>query len=124
MTVTPDAGPGTSAPYCAAIPYPSIGVNYETFNCPVATIAATSSSNAYYYTPTGNYSGPSYSTSTTMQLCAEADCVIAAGASLNFHTLVHGRLFPKATYIHLDEKPSVVMGNGRAATTNGLCLSH
>jgi iron complex outermembrane receptor protein len=64
MTTTPAAGPGTTGPYGVAIPYPSTGVNFQTFNCPVATIAANSTAPAYYYQPGGGYGGPSYSTAT------------------------------------------------------------
>lgn len=67
MTTTPAAGPGTSAPYGAAIPYPSRGVNFENFNCNVATIAGSSSSSAFYYQPGGGYGGVGYSTSSTNQ---------------------------------------------------------
>lgn len=65
MTTTPAAGPGTTGPYNIAIPYPSTGVNYQTFNCPVATIAASSTAPAFYYQPGGGYGGQGYSTSTT-----------------------------------------------------------
>jgi iron complex outermembrane receptor protein len=73
MTVTPAAGAGTNAPYGATIPFPSPGVNFQTFFCPVATIAANSTANAFYYTPAGDYSttqnpnGSGWSTSTTNQ---------------------------------------------------------
>jgi iron complex outermembrane receptor protein len=67
MTTTPAVGPGTSAPFAATIPYPSRGVNFENFNCGVATIAASSSAPAFYYQPGGGYGGPSYSTSTNNQ---------------------------------------------------------
>ena len=55
MTSTPAAGPGTTAPGGVAIPYPSTGTNFQNFNCPVATIAQTSSSSAFYYQPGGGY---------------------------------------------------------------------
>lgn len=67
MTATPAAGPGTSSPFGATIPYPSRGVNFANFNCGVATIAASSSAGAFYYQPGGGYGGPSYSTSTNNQ---------------------------------------------------------
>ena len=65
MTTTPAAGPGTSGPYGVTIPYPSSGFNFQNFSCPVATIAPSSSTNAFYYQPTGGYGGASFSTSTT-----------------------------------------------------------
>jgi iron complex outermembrane receptor protein len=50
LTVTPAAGPGTSGPYGVTVPYPSDGQNFQTFACPVATIAPNNSSaNAFYY---------------------------------------------------------------------------
>jgi thiamine pyrophosphate-dependent acetolactate synthase large subunit-like protein len=57
----------------------------------------------------------SYATRTAMQLCAEADCVIAVGASMNRFTTAHGYLFPDARYVHVDSKPHVLMFGGRAA---------
>ena len=65
MTVTPAAGPGTTGPYGVTIPYPSRGVNFQDFFCPVATIAPSSSANAFYYQPGGGYGGSGYSTSTS-----------------------------------------------------------
>ena len=62
MTTTPAAGPGTTAPGGVAIPYPSTGVNFQNFSCPVASIAASSSASAFYYQPGGGYGGPGYST--------------------------------------------------------------
>ena len=56
-----------------------------------------------------------YGTRTAMQLFEEADCVIAVGASLNRYTTEHGYLYPNARFVHLDSKPHVVMGGGRAA---------
>ena len=56
-----------------------------------------------------------YGTRTAMQLFAEADCVIAIGASMNQYTTSHGYLYPNARYVHLDSKPHVMMGGGRAA---------
>ena len=65
LTTTPAAGPGTSGPYGVAVPYPSTGQNFQTFACPVASIAPNSSSaNAFYYQPGGGYGGTSYSVST------------------------------------------------------------
>jgi thiamine pyrophosphate-dependent acetolactate synthase large subunit-like protein len=57
----------------------------------------------------------SYATRTAMQLCQEADCVIAVGASMNRFTTAHGYLFPDARYVHVDCKPHVVMFGARAA---------
>ena len=56
-----------------------------------------------------------YATRTAMQLCEEADCVIAIGASLNRYTTEHGYLYPNATFVHIDSKPHVMMSGGRAA---------
>src|SRR5581483_2597992 len=43
-TLTPPAGPGTTGPYNVTIPYPSLGLNGQNFNCPVATIVVKSTS--------------------------------------------------------------------------------
>lgn len=56
-----------------------------------------------------------YATRTAMELFQEADCVIAIGAGLNKYTTEHGYLFPRATFIQVDIKPHIVMGDGRAA---------
>jgi acetolactate synthase I/II/III large subunit len=56
-----------------------------------------------------------YGTRTAMELFQEADCVIAVGASLNRYTTEQGYLYPKARYIHIDSKPHVLMGGGKAA---------
>ena len=56
-----------------------------------------------------------YATRAAIQLFEEADCVIGVGASLNRHTTEHGYLYPNAKYVHLDPKPHIVMGMGRAA---------
>ena len=56
-----------------------------------------------------------YSTRAAMQLCEEADCVIAVGASMNRFTTEHGYLYPNARYVHVDAKPHVMMSGGRAA---------
>jgi thiamine pyrophosphate-dependent acetolactate synthase large subunit-like protein len=56
-----------------------------------------------------------YGTKTAMQLFEEADCVLAVGASMNRYTIEHGYLYPNAKYIHMDVKPHIVMGNGKAA---------
>ena len=47
-----------------------------------------------------------------------ADCVIAIGAGLNKYTTEHGYLYPDATFIQIDTKPHVVMGDGRSARTS------
>src|SRR5438874_9674199 len=65
ITTTPATRPGTTGQYNDAIPYPSTDENYQTFNCPVATIAANSTAPAFYYQPGGGYGGQGYSTSTT-----------------------------------------------------------
>lgn len=56
-----------------------------------------------------------YATRTAMELFQEADCVIAIGAGLNKYTTEHGYLYPAATFIQVDVKPNIVMGDGRAA---------
>ena len=56
-----------------------------------------------------------YATRTAMQLCEEADCVIAIGASLNRFTTEHNYLYPNAKFVHIDAKPHVMMSGGRAA---------
>jgi acetolactate synthase I/II/III large subunit len=56
-----------------------------------------------------------YGTRTAMELFQEADCVIAVGASLNRYTTEQGYLYPNARYIHIDSKPHVLMGGGKAA---------
>ena len=50
-----------------------------------------------------------------MQLFEEADCVIAAGASLNPHTIEGGLLYPNAKIIHINTEPTVLMGIDREA---------
>lgn len=56
-----------------------------------------------------------YGTRAAMELFQEADVVIAAGASLNRYTTEQGYLFPNAKYIHIDTRPHVLMGGGKAA---------
>ena len=56
-----------------------------------------------------------YGSRTAMELFQEADCVIGVGASLNRYTTEHGYLYPNARYIHIDNKPHVLMGGGRSA---------
>ncbi|HEU0169253.1 MAG TPA: thiamine pyrophosphate-binding protein [Chloroflexota bacterium] len=56
-----------------------------------------------------------YATRTAMELFAEADLVIAFGASLNRYTTEQGYLYPDAKYIQVDVKPHVLMGGGRPA---------
>jgi len=56
-----------------------------------------------------------YGTRTAMELFQEADCVIGVGASLNRYTTEHGYLYPNARYIHIDNKPHVLMGGGKSA---------
>ncbi len=63
-TVTPDTGPGTTAPGGVAIPPLSDGVNFQNFNCPVATISPSGTNAAYYYQPNGGYGGRPYYTAT------------------------------------------------------------
>ncbi len=56
-----------------------------------------------------------YSTKTAIELCQQADCVVGIGASLNEYTTESGYLFPDAAYVHIDVRPHVVLGDGRAA---------
>ncbi|MEK7875242.1 MAG: thiamine pyrophosphate-binding protein [Pseudomonadota bacterium] len=56
-----------------------------------------------------------YATRTAMQLCEQADCVIAIGASLNRFTTEHNYLYPNAKFVHIDSKPHVMMSGGRSA---------
>jgi thiamine pyrophosphate-dependent acetolactate synthase large subunit-like protein len=56
-----------------------------------------------------------YATRTTIELFADADLVIGVGASLNHYTTEHGYIFPNARYVHIDVKPSIVMGTGKRA---------
>lgn len=56
-----------------------------------------------------------YATKIAMELFQESDVVIAVGAGLNKFTTEHGYLFPNAAFIQFDTRPSVVMGDGRAA---------
>jgi len=56
-----------------------------------------------------------YGTRASMKLFEEADCVIAVGASMNRYTTEHGYLYPDARFVHIDRKPHLIMGKGRAA---------
>jgi thiamine pyrophosphate-dependent acetolactate synthase large subunit-like protein len=56
-----------------------------------------------------------YATKTAMQLCEEADCVVAVGASLNRYTTEHGYLYENAKFIHIDAKQHVMIHGVRAA---------
>lgn len=56
-----------------------------------------------------------YGSKPAMELMQDADCVIAVGASLNNHTIVHGYLFPEAKYVQIDTSDGVVIGTGAAA---------
>jgi acetolactate synthase-1/2/3 large subunit len=56
-----------------------------------------------------------FSSRETMELFADADCVIAVGARLSTHTLAGGYLYPKARFIHIDIAPHLVMGSDRGA---------
>jgi len=46
---------------------------------------------------------------------AEADCVVAFGASMNSHTTVGGYLWPAARFVRVDTAPPEPMENGQAA---------
>ncbi|REE75489.1 thiamine pyrophosphate-dependent acetolactate synthase large subunit-like protein [Rhodococcus wratislaviensis] len=56
-----------------------------------------------------------FSNRTAVDLFAEADCVLGVGASLNRHTLQDGNLFEHARYVQIDLRPTLIMGNHRAA---------
>ena len=79
-SVTPPDGPGihSSTPGGTAIPYPSLGSNSANFNCPVATIAKTSSAQAYLYQPGAaagtNYGGQPYNTATQSNAPSQGVC--------------------------------------------------
>jgi iron complex outermembrane receptor protein len=92
MTTTPAAGPGTTGPYGVTIPYPSRGVNFQDFLCPVATIAASSSASAFYYQPGGGYGGAGYSTSTANQP-GQGACDRSSYASILPSTVRYNGLF-------------------------------
>ena len=56
-----------------------------------------------------------FATRTAIQLFAEADCVIAVGASMNRYTTMQGHLYPNARYLQLDSRPHLLMTGGRSA---------
>ena len=58
-----------------------------------------------------------FSTRAFIDLCAEADCVIAVGTSMNnYSVLVKGKpLYPNARVVHIDVAPHLMMGSGRGA---------
>jgi acetolactate synthase-1/2/3 large subunit len=56
-----------------------------------------------------------YGTKTARRLLADADCLIAAGASVSPYTSDSGALFRNATVIQIDDRPAARMGDGRAA---------
>lgn len=56
-----------------------------------------------------------YATKTAMELCEEADCVVAIGASLNRYTTEHGYLYANAKFIHIDAKQHVMLHGTTAA---------
>jgi acetolactate synthase-1/2/3 large subunit len=49
------------------------------------------------------------------EIYAQADCIIAIGASLNHYTTEGGYLFPAAKVVQLDTQPQLIMGNGKRA---------
>jgi iron complex outermembrane receptor protein len=49
LATTPDNTHGTTGPFNATVPYPSLGGNFQTFSCPVATERNTSGSTATSY---------------------------------------------------------------------------
>ena len=58
-----------------------------------------------------------FATRTLLDVCGEADCVLALGTSMNnYAVLVKGKpLFPKAKTIHVDVAPHLMMGSGAGA---------
>lgn len=56
-----------------------------------------------------------YSSELAKEVLAEADCVISFGASLTQFTIGHGRLFPKATVVQVDENPRGLQHGRRPA---------
>lgn len=56
-----------------------------------------------------------FSSRVACELFAQADCVIAAGASLNSFTIEGGYLFPNAQIVQIDLRDETVMGNDRRA---------
>lgn len=71
------------------------------------------------FTDTDYYAGIAglFATKTLLDVCSEADCVLALGTSMNnYAVLVKGKpLFPKAKVIHVDVAPHLMMGNGKGA---------
>ena len=57
----------------------------------------------------------SYATRTAIDLCSDADCVIAVGASMNRYTTGHGYHYPSAKFVQIDIKPHVLMYGLRTA---------
>ncbi|MEX0868759.1 MAG: thiamine pyrophosphate-dependent enzyme, partial [Nitriliruptoraceae bacterium] len=55
-----------------------------------------------------------FATPAVNQLLAEADVVLAVGASLNEHTTANGRLFADAFVVHADRDPGVIGRQTRA----------
>jgi len=49
QSTTPAAGQGTTGPFGATVPYPSLGSNFQNFTCPIATIRASGGSTSYLY---------------------------------------------------------------------------
>ncbi len=56
-----------------------------------------------------------YAHRTAIELFRDSDCVIAVGASLHKYTTDRGQLYPEAAFVQIDQRPSIVMGDGRAA---------
>ena len=56
-----------------------------------------------------------YGTRTARRLLADADCVVALGASLSPYTTDEGTLYANARLVHVDERAGVVPADGRAA---------
>jgi thiamine pyrophosphate-dependent acetolactate synthase large subunit-like protein len=56
-----------------------------------------------------------FSSPVASELLADADCVVAFGASLNYFTTEGGYLFPAARVVQVDTAPYVITSTGRSA---------
>ena len=80
MTATLTSGPGTTGAGGITIPYPSQGFNSQTFNCPVATIATSSTASSAYYYQNGAYGGQAYATGSGIPSQGACDNTYATSA--------------------------------------------
>lgn len=56
-----------------------------------------------------------FSAPVAAELLAEADCLVAFGASLSYFTTEGGYLFPNAAIVQVDAAPEITMSTGRSA---------